>query len=366
MYNINRERLINTFTDLVRLSSPSWEEEEVILYLTKKLKQLNVKFNKYKCGESHNVLAKLRGNSGKRPILLSCHMDTVVPCDNVKPVVTSSKISSDGTSILGADDKAAMAAFLEAVQVLKDEKMEHGTVEILFTCAEEVGLYGIKGFDTSLLESEHAFVFDSDGEIGKVIIEAPYHSTLDISIKGKAAHAGMEPEKGLNAILVISEIITKIPHGRIDEETTVNVGVISGGKATNIVAENATCKLEVRSLSHRKLLKMEKKIKDIIVDVANEQGARARLSRNLEYSGFSIKQDQEIVHIVDRAIRKINLKPKYLSSGGGSDTNILNENGIKAINLSVGMRNVHTKKECIMIKDLVNGAKLALSIIDSV
>lgn len=366
MYQINKKRLVNSFVNLAKISSPSWNERNIIAYLEKRFKELKVKHTLYKCGVSHNVLASLKGTRPGTPILFSCHMDTVGPCDFVRPVVTGSKISSDGKTILGSDDKAAIAVFLETIQYIKENKIDHGPIEFLFSCAEEVGLQGIKQFDCSKLNSQFAFVFDSDGTIGKVIVEAPYHSSMEIFISGKAAHAGLEPENGINAIRVLSEIIASIPHGRIDEKTTVNVGSITGGSATNIVAEQASCLLEVRSISASRLKQVEKEIRDVIIRVTKRYGAKAKVIRELEYSGFSIKPNQRIVKIIQKAAKRIKIKTSLVSSGGGSDTNILNRAGIKAINLSIGMQKVHSKKEFILIRDLMNGTKLAISIIESV
>ena len=365
MYSVNRERLIKTFTDLVKISSPSWKESEVINYIVKTLKPMKITAEKIPCDGSYNLLVRIDGNEDRKPALFSCHTDTVVPCENIIPVITSSRITSDGTTILGADDKAAVAVFIEAITCIKERNIPHGPLEFLFSCAEEVGLHGIKGFDMSLLRSKHAFVFDSAGEIGKIIIKAPYHITIDCTVKGKSAHAGMEPEKGVSAIKVLSEIISRLPHGRIDNETTVNVGLISGGSATNIVAEEAYFKLEARSVDSKKLKSLEDDIRLIITSTAKEFKAKAKIDRNLEYSGFSIKPNDSILKTVHNALGKIQITPQHEISGGGSDTNIINRAGIKAVNLSIGMRNVHTKQEHILIKDLVNGARFVLALVDS-
>lgn len=327
---------------------------------------MNVTAEKIPCNNSSNLLVRIKGDEKRNPALFSCHTDTVVPCENVVPVVTSSRISSDGTTILGADDKAAVAVFIEAILCIREQNLPHGPLEFLFSCAEEVGLCGIKCFDMSLLKSKIGFVFDSGGEVGKIIIKAPYHSTIECTVKGKSAHAGMEPEKGISAIKVLSEILSKLPHGRIDSETTVNVGLISGGSATNIVAEEAFFKLEARSVDSKKLKSIEDDIKLIIHSTVKEYNAKAVLSRNLEYSGFKIKENDPILKTVHSALSRIHITPHHEISGGGSDTNIINRAGIKAVNLSIGMRNVHTKKEYIMIKDLVNGARFVLALIDSV
>ncbi|MDY6932602.1 MAG: M20/M25/M40 family metallo-hydrolase [Spirochaetota bacterium] len=367
MYEVNWERLIKRFVDLVKIPSPSWDEGGVISYIIDVLEDLGIYYEKHKCNDSYNLLARLDGKDNMGlPILFVCHMDTVTPCENVKPIITATKISSDGTTILGADDKAAIASFLEALHFIKESKIPHGRIEFLFSCAEEVGLQGIKGFDLSLLDAKYAFVFDSDGEIGGITLKAPFHITMEVAIRGKSSHAGVEPEKGVSAIRVLAEIISRMPHGRIDEETTVNVGSISGGGATNIVAESAKFNLEARSINRSRLRSLESEIRDIIMDVSRGYRAKANIERRVDYSGFSIKENEGIVKIVNTAIEKIGLKPEYRTSGGGSDTNIINKAGIKAVNLSIGMKNAHTKKEYILIKNIQRGAMLVLSIIESV
>ncbi len=364
MFEINRRRLIKNFTDMTKISSPSWREDAMRRYIIDSVKKLGVKARSFPCGDSYNLLLTMRGDPKRKPVLFSAHMDTVTPCDNVRPMVTAAKITSDGTTILGSDDKAAIAMFLEGLRYITETGMPHGTIEMLITCAEEVGLRGMKGFDTSALTSRHAFVFDSDGPIGKIVLQAPYHSTMTITVRGRAAHAGMEPEKGINAINVLSDIITRLPSGRVDHETTVNVGTIAGGRATNIVAEKAECVLEARSLKYRKLKEQETAIRSIAKEVTAEYGARCGIARSMEYSGFSISPEDRIAQLAAHAMERVGIRHQFEVSGGGSDTNILNKAGISAINLSAGMRNVHTTGEYIMIRDLINGTKVVLSIVN--
>jgi tripeptide aminopeptidase len=364
MYRINTRRLIKTFIDLVKIPSPSWKETAIRAYIINSLEKLGVKARSIPCGDSYNLLITLPGDQNRKPVLFSAHMDTVTPCENVKPIQTATRITSDGTTVLGSDDKSAIAMFLESLRYIKENGMSHGTLEFLITCAEEAGLRGMKGFDTSLLKSKYAFVFDSDGPVGKIVLRAPYHSTMTISVTGKAAHAGMEPERGVNAINVLSHIITRLPAGRIDQETTVNVGTIAGGRATNIVAEHASCVLEARSLDFRKLKTQEATIRSVAKKTAAQYGARCAISRTMEYSGFTIKPNDKIAAMAAGAMKRVGIKHQFEVSGGGSDTNILNKAGISAINLSAGMQKVHTTKEYIMLKDLVNGMKVVLSIID--
>lgn len=365
MYEINRERLQNTFIDLIKIPSPSWKEKPVIEYLTSIFDELGVAWSLHPCGQSHNLLARIEGEPGRRKLLFSCHMDTVVPCENIVPIVKGDRITTDGNTVLGGDDKAAIAAFIEAMRVLKETGERHGPLEFLFSCAEEIGLYGIKGFDLSLIRADYAFVFDSGGDIGGIVLEAPTQLTMEFFVKGKAAHAGMEPEKGISAIRVLSEIITRIPHGRIDKDTTSNAGIISGGKATNIVAESAYCKLEIRSIKPAKLRAIEARIRKTATGTAARLGAKIRITRNLEYTGFSLKEDSPVVKLAASAVRKIGKTPRYESSGGGSDTNIINRGGIKAVNLAIGMRAVHTTKEFIHMRDIAAGARLVLALIGS-
>jgi tripeptide aminopeptidase len=216
------------------------------------------------------------------------------------------------------------------------------------------------------LKSRYAFIFDSEGDIGRVILKSPTQFTMNVAVKGRAAHAGIAPEKGINSIRVSSEIIGKIPNGRIDDETTVNVGVISGGQASNIVPEETNFELEVRSMNIKKLKTIVSGIDKTIRAVSKKYGAKPLIVKRQEYSGFSISRDSAIVKIIDKSVRKIGLTPVYEASGGGSDTNIINRAGIHAINLSIGMRKVHTRDEFIMIKDLVDGARLTLAIIETV
>jgi len=333
-------------------------------YIVGAVKKLGVRARSFPCGGSYNLLLTRPGDPKRKPVLFSAHMDTVTPCDNVKPVVTATKITSDGTTVLGSDDKAAIAMFIESLRYISETRMPHGTIEILISCAEEVGLRGMKGFDTSVLKSKQAFVFDSDGPIGTIVLQAPYHSTMTITVRGRAAHAGMEPEKGINAINVLADIITRLPSGRVDHETTVNVGTIAGGRATNIVAEKSECVLEARSLNPKKLKEQEAIIRTIAKEVTAEYGARCSISRTMEYSGFSIGPRDRIAVLAARAMERIGIRPQFEVSGGGSDTNILNRAGISAINLSAGMQKVHTTDEYIMIRDLVNGTKVVLSIVD--
>ena len=298
-------------------------------------------------------------------IIFSAHTDTVTPCDQITPIIHGNRISSDGTSILGSDDKAAIAIFIEALYQLHENGTPHGPVELLFTCAEEIGLKGIKGFDMSLLQANYAFVFDSAGKVGKIVLKAPYHLNMKLIIKGKAAHAGIEPEKGINAITALADIITRIPSGRIDSHTTINIGLITGGRATNIVPEEASCLLEIRSLESSTIKKYEDRIRKTVKEISTKHKARNKILSKLEYSGYTVPESDHITQVARKAMVSIKVKPEFEISGGGSDTNVLNRSGIKALNLSCGMQKAHSTGEYIYINDLIKGTQLVLSIIDT-
>ncbi len=366
MIAINEKRLVDTFLDLVKISSPSWKELPVIEYIEKSTAFPGVEAMRYPCGASFNLLVRVEGTRKGAPVLFSCHTDTVKPCENVRPLLKGGKITSDGTTVLGGDDKAAVAVFVETIRALKEGDASFGPMEFLFSCAEELGLHGVKGFDFSVLKSRLAFVFDSGGDIGKIILKAPYHMSYGVTVKGKPAHAGMEPEKGISAVRVLGEMISAIPHGRIDRETTVNVGTVAGGRATNIVAELAEMAMEARSIDRKKLQNIDAKITGIIKAAAKKRGAKVKIAKTLEYSGFSLGKNDRVVKILAGAMESIGINPSYEVSGGGSDTNVINRAGIKAVNTSIGMRNVHTKKEYILIKDLVLAARLVRAIAERV
>lgn len=359
---IRKERLVSTFLDLVKISSPSWKEEEVFRYIEKAAGGLGLECLRAKCGPSHNLVVRMAGDTSRKPLMFGAHADTVTPCDNVKPVIRGNRITSDGTTILGGDDKAAIAAFIEAMRVIREHNIQTPPIEWVFTCAEEIGLRGMKGMDFSMLKSKRAFIFDCSGPIGTVIARAPSQIIMHVDITGRAAHAGIEPEKGVSAIDIAAEIIMKLPRGRLDKETTSNVGMISGGRATNIVAEKASFDMEARSLDGKKLKTLEKKMIAIIKDTAKKRGGKAQVDSTLEYSSFNIPAKDPLIRVIDSACESIGAKMTVSSSGGGSDTNILNAKGIRAINLSIGMSNVHSTREFLLVSDLCKGCDMVVAI----
>jgi len=369
---INEKRLIESFMELVRIDSVSGEEKEVADFLVKKLKDLGLEVRVDQAGEkvksnSGNIIARLRGNIKKAtPIMFSAHMDTVVPGKNIKPICEGDKILSSGKTILGADDKAAIAALLEALHILKENNIPCGDIEIVFSICEEIGLLGAKNLDISSLNAQMGFVLDSGGQVGEIISAAPSQNSLKIIFHGKSAHAGSNPEEGINAIQIAGFALSRMKLGRIDEETTANIGVISGGKATNIIPDEVTLEGEVRSRNEEKLEKYTKKLKQIAEDTAQEFKAKAEVKINKEYYCYNLSTDDQVIKIAMKAAKDMGLQPELHPSGGGSDANVFNKKGFPSVDLAIGMEKVHTVDEYILVKNLKKTAEYVLSIINTV
>lgn len=368
---INRERIVKEFLKYVQIDSPTKKEGEFAAFIAEELKNIGLEVYIDDAGEkvgsdTGNVIARLKGTKESAPVLFSCHMDTVSPGEGIKPIIKDDVIYSDGTTILGGDDKAGIAAVVEALRVIKENNMEHGPIEVVFSIYEEGGLFGAKNLDYSKITAKNAFVLDSGGEPGQIIVQGPAQDKVNAKIIGKSAHAGVAPEEGISAIQVAAAAINRMRLLRIDEETTANIGVIEGGKATNIVCPEVTIKAEARSLNNEKLDKQTAHMVECLQQAAEEFDAQVKIDTERMYSAFYIDENDEIVNIVRQACDKIGLKSFTQASGGGSDTNILNGNGIKAVNLGIGEKKPHTLEEHLKIEDLVNSARLVLEIIKTV
>lgn len=361
---INRERLTETFIELIKINSPSFEEAEIGSVLSKKLASLGCRIEIQKYDRSFNLMAYKKGNNQMAPpILLSAHMDTIEPTVGITFSIDKDMIRTTGNTVLGADDKSAIAQIIEALTVLDEKKIPHGDIEIVLSSAEEKGLIGAKHLDFSRLKSKFALVLDSGGSVGKLITAAPTHITYGMRITGRSAHAGIEPEKGISAIRVASRIISEVPDGRIDEETTSNIGTISGGTATNVVPREVFLRGELRSHNPGTLEENKRIIFETARAIAEKSQARLEISEEVEYHAFRIDSDEPFMRFLDGVFIKSGLTPLYTITGGGSDANIFNHNGIKAVNISTGMQNVHSTDEYIHIDDLYNGCLVVLTAI---
>lgn len=368
---MRNSRLVNEFIELVQIDSETKHEEKIAPVLIKKLEDLG--FSVYQ-DDAHtrnghgagNIIATLNGREDIEPIYFTVHMDTVVPGKGIKPEIRDDGyIYSDGTTILGADDKAGIAALFEMARRLKEQSIEHGTIQFIITAGEENGLRGAKELEREKIIAKYGYAVDSDGKVGGIVVAAPFQAKIEAKIFGKTAHAGVEPEKGISAITLAAKAIAEMKLGRIDHETTANIGRFEGGKATNIVCDEVLILAEARSIQKAKLDHQTKHMKETFEKVAEKLGGRAEVDVQIMYPGFSVNESDKVVQIAVEAVRNIGRTPQIGVSGGGSDANIISSFGIPTVNLSVGYENIHTTKERMPIEELEKLADLLVEIVKS-
>lgn len=365
---LNQKRLVSRFLKLVKINSVSKHEKAAAIEVKKQLKKLGIasffdNAGRHIGGNCGNLYAKVKGSVKDAPvILLNAHIDTIIVDKKIRPVVRKGVIYSDGSTILGADCKTGVAAILETLAVLKEKKVPHGDLRICFTVAEEIGLLGAGNADERHLKADMGFAIDG-GTVENIINRAPSQIKFEAKIHGRASHAGVHPEHGINAIKVASEAISKIKMGRLDKETTSNIGIIEGGHATNIVPDLVTVKGEVRSHSRRKLKRHMHIITRVFSKTCRKRKAFMRLKVEPVYQSFKIDESSKIMKLAKNAAKSAGITVRTSMTGGGSDANIFNEMGIPSLILGVGNHNVHTSKECVAISDLVNGTELILGLI---
>lgn len=364
---INNERLIRRFIEYVRIDSESGDEKNMTDRLLKDLRELGCEVWHDNAGadigsNGSNVYARLDGDAALEPLIFSAHMDTVKPGRGVEPVIGDGVISSGGGTILGGDDKSGVAAIVESVNSIIEHNLVHRPIEILLTICEESGLQGVKRADYSRFAAVRALVLDSSGDVGKVIISAPGQIKFKATITGKAAHAGIAPETGVNAIQAAATGVAAMELLRIDEETTANISAFTSDFATNIVPEKAEVRGEIRSRSIDKLNTQAALMEKCMRDACAKYGAKLDIELDTSYLAYKFEPDDALVALVLNASREIGIEPTTEASGGGSDANILNHKGIKSVVLATGMDKVHTTSEQLTVKNLENIAKLCLTL----
>ncbi|MBC2258744.1 M20/M25/M40 family metallo-hydrolase [Listeria booriae] len=368
---INRERLVETFMELVQIDSETKHEGHFQAYLIARFRALGLEVleddSMAKTGfGANNLLCRLPATTDADAIFFSCHMDTVTPGVGIKPQIKDGVIYSDGTTILAADDKAGIAIMIETIQQVKEQSTPHSTLEFVISVGEESGLIGIKAFDMSLMQADYGFVLDTGGPVGSITVGSPTHAGLEINIHGAAAHAGIEPEKGISALEIAAKAISQMKLGRIDFETTANIGIIEGGTATNIVMENVRMRAEVRSISSESYEAQIKHMKEVFEKTTAEMGGAITIKVDKMYGGFRFNDETHVVQVATKALVAIDLKANHEVSGGGSDASIFNEQGKETTNLSIGYEKIHTVHEYIPIHELEKGAELAYEIVKQV
>ena len=372
---VNKQRLAETFKFLTEIDSISKEEGVLAAKIREILVSMGAEIWVDNAGEriggdTGNLIAKFKGNTSVSPLLLNAHMDTVEPGRGVKAVLKNGTFTSDGTTILGADDKSAIAILLETFSVLKENNLAHGPLEVVFTVCEEIGLLGAKHLDFSLITAKYGFAVDATDTEG-IVTRAPSANHLEFEIHGKDAHAGAAPEKGINAILLAGKAIAGLELGRIDAETTCNIGIIEGGMATNIVPNRVVVKGEARSHDDEKLNQITDQIVSAfkgVVDDYKEKHSDNLLPRvdiriNKDFSRTHIPSDHPVVVLATRAAENLGRKMKTKTSGGGADANVFFEKGILTGVLGTGMRDMHSVRESVNLDDMVRTSELLLEII---
>lgn len=366
---INKTRVLTEFLELVKIKCTTRQEREIGDLLTKRLQGLGCTVTEDNAGQilggnCGNLIANLKGNSPAAPtVMLAAHLDCVEPCAGVNPQINDGVITSDGTTILGADDKAGVVAIMETLRVIKEQNLAHGDIQVVFTVAEEGGVNGSKNIDRSLLKADFGYALDSSGRPGKIIVKAPGQNKIHVKIHGKTAHAGLAPEQGINAIVAAGKILATVPQGRIDEETTCNVGVIKGGRATNIVPDLVEISCESRSRSQAKLDQLTDQICKAFESGAKENNVTVEINVKKSYGPYVLNTDSQVVTTAYNAAKKLGIDVELTGTGGGSDANFFNNYGISCSVLGVGMQKAHTTEEYIIEEDLYTTAAWVLQIV---
>lgn len=364
---INSERLLNTFLDYVQISGESRHEGAFAARLKADLEGLGLEVyqdaTQAQTGsDTGNLYALLPGTVPGEPIILCAHMDTVPPGNGVVPIVEDGVIRSSGDTVLGGDDKSGVAGILEALKVILEQDLPHPDIQLLFTVCEEIGLLGAKALEYDRIIGKRAVIFDSVGDVGKIVNRGPGHCHLKATVVGRSAHAGMAPEEGISAVQVLCEAVSHMQLLRIDGETTANIGTIHADYPANIVPERASLLAECRSLTMDKLESQAQSMMDALHAACDKYGAVLEGGLEPCFTAFHIPEDDPFVQQVADACRKIGIEPHMAKTGGGSDAHVFNLHGIKALILSTGMDRVHTVREQLTIKNLEDTARWALAL----
>lgn len=371
---IHRNRLVERFFELVQTDSESGRERAICDQLIRLFSSLHsctsVTEDDAAARTGHgagNLFVEVSPSAGCEhwpKLLFTCHMDTVAPGRSIHPVLAEDGyLRSGGDTILAADDKAGIAALLEALTVLEEKRISHGGLQLVITVGEESGLVGAKAIDGQMLSADFGFALDSNGSVGEIVVAGPTQAKIHAMIHGKAAHAGVNPEAGISAIQVAGKAIGKMPLGRIDHETTANIGKFVGGGETNIVCDRVELFAEARSHVQLKLDQQLQRMQAALEETAAEFGASVTFTAEIVYPAFSYEQQHPVVQLAQRAVTVIGRESKLVKSGGGSDANIFNGLGVPTLNLAIGYEHIHTTSEQLHVEELTKTAELVLALI---
>lgn len=371
---INEKRLLDTFLKLVTIDSESYNEGNIHAYLTAELKKMGASVYTDKAGKKigsdapGNIIASFKGARKGKTFLFSSHMDTVKPGRGVKPQVKNNRVTSDGTTILGGDDKAGIAVILEVMRCVKEQKLDCVPVQVIFTLNEENGMGGAKNLDYSKVKGKEGLILDNES-VCELLVQGPAVCDFIVNIQGAAAHAGVCPEKGISALEVAAKALSLMKLGRVDKETVCNFGVVQGGEVTNVVMPKLYLKGEVRSLNTQKLQKQIKHMKDCFAKAAKAFTKRVdgktikpqiAIETPQRYGTLSVPKNSAVVKLVLAAAKKQGVNVKAMASGGGCDANVMCQHGLTMPNLGVGVQKCHSTAEYLDLKEFYQAAAIAL------
>ncbi len=365
--------LVDLFLDLCSIPSPSGSERAVADRVASTLTELGLEWDEDDAavrleGDTGNLYCRIppTNGAGGTPLFLCAHTDTVPPETRIEPVVGEDGVvrNSAGT-ILGSDNKAAVVVMLEAVRRVLAEEREHAGIELLFTPQEEVSLRGAGAFDHTRLVATTGFVYDQGAPIGEIVLGSPHGRLLDFRFHGAAAHAGMHPEDGRSAIAAASRTIADFRLGRVDEESSANVGVITGGTARNVVPEWCSFTAEVRSHDESKAIALAREMVESAAFAASLTDCEVESEVRLSFPGYRFRESDEPMRLAAAALRRAGYTPSYALSGGGADANVFNARGLQCVNLANGMMEIHTPDEHIAVADLEGMVEVTLALVDA-
>ncbi|WP_323703940.1 M20/M25/M40 family metallo-hydrolase [Staphylococcus haemolyticus] len=371
---INSQRLLETFLELVQINSETGHEEVIQPILKKKFEELGLNVTEDHASEkswlgANNLICTLPATSAKEDvskIYFTSHMDTVVPGINIKPQIKEDGyIYSDGSTILGADDKAGLAAIIETIQYLNENEIPHGQIQFIITVGEESGLKGVKELDSTYIDAEFGYAVDAGQPVGTTVVGAPTQMVINTTILGKTAHAST-PSEGISAINIAAKAISRMKLGQIDDYTTANIGKFHGGSATNIVADEVVLEAEARSHDNQSIEQQVTHMKETFETTAQELGGEAKVIIEKSYPGFKLENDDKVTQFAINSARELGLAGDTVIAGGGSDGSIINTFGIPTVILGVGYEHIHTTSERISVNSLNQLAKQIVKIIDLV
>lgn len=367
---IDEQKLLDLFLQLIRIDSVSLQERAMADFLINKFNSWNVKISEDDAaakigGNSGNLIIRLNSNSNhSSPLVLLAHTDTVRSTAQVSPILENGVIRSDGSTILGADNRSAVTLILYVITEIIEKKLKYRSLEIVFTVAEELGMLGALALDFSQLVAKEGYIFDCSAKPGSYVGVSPTAYDFRVECQGRPAHSAVAPEKGINAISMAMEIMNQFPVGRINKQTVANIGTIHGGTADNVVPDQVSITGEFRSFSSSEIDRIKTNLENSCCSVSQKYGGKCEVSFRLAFEGYKFEPHIPVIKRLHQAMQQLNLVADAMVYSGGSDVNVLNANGIKAVNVGIGASNPHSNEEQIALADMVKGAELLLRLVE--